>query len=189
MRTLHYCLAAVLVLLCGSARAAAILNFSGGNGTPLTLTLSQPVAYTITSSTPTLNGPWFVFQNVGNVFGGGFDSGSSTITYSINGGSAQSLTSLANNLTPNPTDLTILGTQTGATAGDIVRLNAGTFTTNGNVAVAPPTNGSYDTFVIDNNGTQHSGLGVTVPEPQSAALLAMGLLFRRRRGRKSHWGN
>ncbi len=190
MRTLLYYLVAVLVLLCGSARAGVIVSFSGGNGTPITLTLPQPVDYAITSSTPTLSGPYFVFQNVGNIFAGGFDNaGSSTITYSVNGGPAQSLTSLANNQAPNPIDLTILGTQTGATVGNIVRLNAGTFTSSVNVAAAPPMNGSYDTFVVDNNGAQHSGLGVSVPEPQSAVILAsgaMGLMFGRRRGPKSH---
>lgn len=189
MKPLFYYLAALLILPCGSARGAAILSFSGGNGTPLKLTLAAPVAYTITSSTPALSGPYFVFQNVGNVFAGGFDSaGSSTLTYSVDGGPPQSLTSLGNNLTPNPVDLTSLGTQTGATVGSIVRLNAGTFTSSVNVAAAPPLNGSYNTFVIDNNGAAHSGFGVTVPEPQSALLLAsgaVGLLLRPGGRRKS----
>ncbi len=188
MKTSLSSVVALLVLGAATARGQAILSFSGGLGTPITLTLSQSVAYTITSSTPTLNGPYFVLQNGGNIFAGGFDTGISTITYSINGGPAQSLNSLANNLTLNPSDLTFLGTQTGATMGSIVLLNAGTFTTSINIASPPPANGSFNTFVIDNNGSPHSGFGVGVPEPYPTALLAsgaMGLFVALRRGRKS----
>ncbi len=155
---------------------------------PLYSHLTQTVTYVITSSTPALSGPYFVFQNVGNIFAGGFASGSGTITYSINSGPNQALTALGNNLTPSVNDLTIVGTQTGATVNNIVRLNAGTFTTSGNVAAAPPSNGSFNTFIIDNNGMQHSGFGVAVPEPKSAMLLlsgGLGLLFLMRSARRS----
>ncbi|MDQ2945702.1 MAG: hypothetical protein M3Y27_07140 [Acidobacteriota bacterium] len=84
----------VLTALLGStgrARAQADLTFSGGNNTPFVLTLNAPVRYAITANGANGISPFFIFQGVGDVFGGLFPGVSGSITFSINGGSAQSI--------------------------------------------------------------------------------------------------
>jgi hypothetical protein len=54
---------ATLATLPQRASAQANLTFSGGSGSPITLTLTSPVSYTMTAtSTPGL-APWFVFYS------------------------------------------------------------------------------------------------------------------------------
>ena len=71
------------------AHAQADLTFSGGNGAPLSLTLNAPVTYLVMTA-PDGTASFFVFQGVGNIFGGGQigDTVSSTITFTINVGAA-----------------------------------------------------------------------------------------------------
>src|SRR5688500_5438005 len=70
--------------LAPAARAALVpMSFSGGSGSPLTITLSEPVGYTVTA--PPFIGVLFDFKRVGNVFGGTLNV-SGTITYTVNGG-------------------------------------------------------------------------------------------------------
>lgn len=180
---------AALVFVSGSAHGQASLTFSGGNGSPFSLTLNQPIEFLITTSLPAANGPYFVFQNVGNL--GSLGAVSGTITFTINGGPSQTINSMQSGIAGGaigPNDVFIFGTATSANAGDAVRLLAGTLTTTGNVAAAPPSNGIYNAIVTDNDGTQHSGFGVAVPEPQSGVLLLVGglsLLFLARTAQRS----
>jgi hypothetical protein len=76
--------AATFVLVSGSARGQANLTFSGGNGSPLSLTLSQPVVYTITTGFSV--GPFFIFQNVGDLFHHMGPAVVGNIGFTINGG-------------------------------------------------------------------------------------------------------
>lgn len=179
-----------LLLLGTSAQGQANLTFSGGSGSPFTLTLTQPVTYTVLTSAGT--SPIFLFDGVGNVFGGGGDAVTGSITYTINGGSPQTINLMASGVTAGsiaPDDLYFYGAFLGVTAGDVVILNAGSVTTNGNVAGAAPLGGAYNTFIIDgSNGNQVSGPGTAVPEPEAIALAVFGgivalLVSRKRRAR------
>ena len=182
--------AAAFVLVSGSARGQANLTFSGGNGSPLSLTLNQPVVYTITTGFSV--GPFFIFQNVGNPFNGmGGDSPRGTISFTINGGASQEIYTMNSGVNVGVVtadDLVIFGNEPGANAGDVILLSAGTLTTSGNIQAPPPPNGSYTTFIADGSGNLVSTNGIAVPEPQSAALLVaggLGFLFLMRRPRRS----
>jgi hypothetical protein len=178
---------AVCLLLAGplapAAHAASIpLTFTGGSGSPLTITLAQPATYTVATA-PT-GGSLFDFKGVGNVFGGAVNV-SGTMTYTINGGAPISINVGSTN-TPAGTiavnDLLLNKNPVpgGAALGDVFVLSPGSVTTAVNVSSAAPANGSYPATLVDPNGNQ---IAVGVPEPASLSLLAVGglaLLARRR---------
>ncbi len=169
------CLLAVSAFLVGSAHGQANLTITGGNGSPFTFTLAQAVTYTVTATTPLA--PLPVFANVGNIFGNSYPAVSGTITFSVNGGPATTLT-VANSgfvggaLTAN--DLYFYGNRPGVTSGDTVVVTAGSLTTDSSFAQPPPASGTFTTFLVDDNGNRVSLNGTSVPEPGSLALLAMG---------------
>jgi hypothetical protein len=94
-------LASLLALALPSASAVPV-TFSGGPGTPLSMTLQLPVTYTITAdyvgsggfivtkggSPVAVNFPiLFVFEDTGNFFGGSGSAGAtSDINFTINAG-------------------------------------------------------------------------------------------------------
>ena len=173
-------------LLVGSlapAHAAAILlNFSGGSGSPLTITLAQPVTYTIDVA-PT-GGILFDFESVANLFGGTVNL-SGTMTYTINGGTPISIDRFSNGTTGGTiaaTDFVLFKQPASAAAlGNVVVLSPGTLTTAINIAAAAPASGSYSAILVDQTGTQ---VAVGVPEPAAISLLVFGglcCLARRRR--------
>jgi hypothetical protein len=156
-----------LAIYIPAAQAQANLTFSGGNGNPLSISLQQPVSYTINNSQCALStsGPIFLFDEAGNPFGSGVLL-NGTITFSVNAGAAQPITNansgvIAGNVTPN--DLFIYGQLQSVPNGSIVTLSAGTVTTTGNVAAAPPANGSFTTFIVDGNtGNRCSANGIAL---------------------------
>ena len=177
-------LSAFALLLCAApaANAQANLSFTGGSGTPLTLLLSNPVTYTVTT-TNNNGAPFFLFKNTGNPFNN-FFSVTGTITFSINGGANQTITdavSGGNAGVLNPNDIYIFGPFPGVTVNDIVTLSSGTLTTTGNIAAAAPASGSFTTFITSNNTSQLSSNGVAgpaaaAPEPGTLPLLGMGII-------------
>lgn len=180
MKRLLLTIAAVAAPLC-SASGQANLSFSGGNGGLLTIGLSAPVQYTITSL-PIAGAPLFVFTGAGNLFST-LPSFTGSINYSINGVGAYALTQIGSNesVAPtSPTDIYFFGTFQPLVLNDVVRLNAGTLTSVANFSFAPPTSGAYATFIVDDHGKLLSnpgvGVGTVVPEPASFALMAVGLL-------------
>ena len=163
------------------ACAQAQLTFSGGLGTPLTLTLNAPVVYAITRVGVASSSPFFIFQGVGNVFNTYFPNVTSTLTFTINGGSAQTIDSAGSGFATGSiasTDAIVYGTQPGLAVGDTVVLGAGTLTTVGNYAGAPPAGGSFQTFITDGPGNKLDAVnGVSaVPEPSAWTLLGTGTL-------------
>ena len=158
------------------AQAQAVLSFSGGSGTPLTITLSQPLTFTITTAETTL--PYFTFKNVGNVFGSETGDGvTGNITYEINAGGALTFAAAGSDYTGGDTAPTDLSLQSSANSsfvvGDVVTLSAGTETTNDNFAATAPAGGSFTAFIADEAGYSISTDGV--PEPSTWALLGLGV--------------
>lgn len=185
-RYLLLTVAALILLGTLSAQAQSNLSFLGGNGGALELTIDAPIVYQIITA-PVGQVPFFLFQNVGNVFMGGnpFPKNSGvtgSITFTINGGSPFVVNVAGSGFARNDTTTNDLYLYYGSFAnvpalnvGDTLLLQSGTLTTTTNVAQAPPANGSYSTFVIDGDGTRRSTYGLaTVPEPSTWTLLLIG---------------
>ena len=171
-----YSLAVVALLASAStAKAQANLSFAGGNNTPFVLTLNGTVSYMINRAL-TGNAPFFVFKNVGNPLGSQ-RSVTGSISYSVNGGPLQMITTANSGAavgTIGANDLFFFGPFSGLVLNDVVTLFAGTFTTNSNVVGAPPAGGSFLTFLTDSNGVVVSTAGAPVPEPTTWALFGLG---------------
>ena len=172
-----------------STHAQVNLTFSGGLGTPLVLTLSAPVVYTIIVAEQQ-SGPVFIFRGADPTHD--FDGlhGPTTLTFSVDGGAGlpvQTINSRANiSYYLSNNDLYLYGPNANLAVGDTVTLNPGTYTTNGNFAFAPPVSGSFITYATDQQTDVLSHPGFTVPEPGTWAMLlgvgvgALGLTLRRR---------
>ena len=73
-----------------SAHAGTVqVNFSGGSGTPLTITLPQSVSYTVTGF-PGNAGELFVFQGTGHLLSGNVGAGGS-LSFTQNAGAPSSI--------------------------------------------------------------------------------------------------
>jgi hypothetical protein len=131
------------------------VNFSGGSGGPLTITLPQAVSFTVTNDTASLSAN-FVFQGVGNVLGSSVRGAAGSMSYTTNGGSALSINSVGNfnlgGVTTN--DLTVFkNASAGVNLGDVLVLSNGSVTTTTNVSAAAPPSGLYSAIFVDVNGT------------------------------------
>ncbi len=173
-----------LAIATAPAQAQANLVFSGGNGTPLTISLTSPVTYTVTKATRGV--PYFTFDAVGlpaipnNPVASGYEFVGSW-TYSINGAAPVLLDELGTDYSGGNTtadDLFIgRGLDMRFAVGNTVTLNATTITTRVNIPGATPVSGTYHTFVGNLSGTTiaTSNAAVVVPEANSAALLGLTL--------------
>ncbi|HEX9929258.1 MAG TPA: carboxypeptidase-like regulatory domain-containing protein [Pyrinomonadaceae bacterium] len=184
---LRFLIAAVFVLaiFIPAVQAQAYLTFEGGNGAPLTITLQQTVTYTINNSNCSGGGPVFIFDGAGDPFQGLFLPVTGTITFFINGGTAQPITSAASGVTANnisPNDIFIFGAQTGAPNGSTIVLNAGTVMTTSNAAGPTPANGSYPTFITEGNGVQCSENGIATGVTAASVSISGRVLTNSRRG-------
>ncbi len=178
-----------LVIYIPAVQAQANLTFSGGNGTPLSITLLNPVTYDISNgacSDTTSTGPLFLFDEAGNPFGGTLTNFTGNITYSISGGAAQSITrgnsgTTSNNRTPN--DIFVTGSNLqDVFLGSRVVLSAGTITTTTNVAAAPPANGSFTTFIVSNTSVRCSLNGVSAPTTAATVSISGRVMTASGRG-------
>ena len=170
--------------------------YSGGNGTPLTVTLESDLQFPVTQ-TITDNGGAIIFydntafstsqafqQSISAVVSGLVLTDSRTgIIPAMTGRSYDGCASTYNNIffygyftATRTCDIQV---------GDVLTLSAGSATTLG--AFDSPTPTPSDSFVVENNyGTQiGAGTFAPVPEPSTMALAALGgaslLLFRRRK--------
>lgn len=163
-------------------RASAVpVTFSGGGGTPLTLTLSEPVTYQITRAAPTGNAPIFVLQDVAiDESGIGLYDLSGNVTFSINSGPAQfalPLTSgaLLTLVAFGAQNVYLSGSLPGVNVNDTVVISAGTLTTLTPFFAPAPANGDFNTFIADSNGNQISNLGTTNVPDTGSTLMLIGL--------------
>lgn len=179
-------LTAVLLLagpLCPAHAASVLLSFSGGSGSPLTITLAQPVTYTV--DVVPANFLFFDFENVLKIFNSTASMNiSGTMVFTINGGGPNVLDVLTNGQTEGtiaPADFILWKNGTPTVAlGDVVVLFPGTLTTTV-TSLPAPASGLYSAILVDSAGTQ---IAAGVPEPAGLSLLVVGgwcCLVRRRR--------
>lgn len=170
-----------------AAQALIPIQFSGGNGTPLTVTFPSPVLFTANEAVPSL------YFGIDGVDAGGsyIDSGlSGDLTVSYNGGSAVQIDGSQGNYSGGPLAPDNLFfwagslTSPGAAAGDTFLLSAGSFTTSSNVA-GVLTSGLYDIYITSGDAFPYDITVSSVPEPSTYALclglLGLGLAIWRRR--------
>ena len=166
----------LVALACSTTSHAqtANLTFSGGLGTPLVLTLTGTVNYTVT--TAATSGPFFIFRGVGNAVV--TQPGSGTIAFSIGGATSTNITYENSNVTTGSvtaTDFYLFASNSDNNTfavGNTVTLTGGTFTTSANFAGAPPAGGNFPTFITDGNATPITA--VPAPEPGTWAMLGLG---------------
>ena len=169
------------------ADAAVAVDITGGNGAPITVTILQPIEYTVNNGTSFW--PVFVLDGAGDFLSIATNSVTGTLSFSVNGGPEQFINRANSEFTsgvvgPDDFYFYLMNSSTQLQTGDTVVLNAGTFTTTGSFAVATPGQISIETFLMGAFGEQVSGNGVAVPEPGSALLLGLGcagMFLRRRR--------
>jgi hypothetical protein len=141
------------------------VNFSGGSGSPLTITLPQAVSFTVTNDTAGSVAD-FVFLGVGNFIGGSAGV-SGTLSYTTNGGGLLAIdragTFPLGVVTANDMSL-FKNSSPGVNLGDVLVLSSGSVTTSANISAAAPPSGLYSAIFVDINGTQ-LGVGTAVPAP------------------------
>jgi MYXO-CTERM domain-containing protein len=167
------------------AIAAVPVEFSGGNGAPISITLPYPVSFTTFDATSAF-GFAFMIQGTPDPFGNTFPTLTGDITYSVDGGGPEPLIYANSGQFVNAImgDIYFLGNEITYPTGLSVVLSAGTLTTTSNFGAAPPVSGSYEIFILRDNGSFISGPGVAVPEPAGLGLLAVAAaLGMRRRAR------
>lgn len=188
----------------GALAQTVFLQFSGGSGTPLLITWTTPITYTITGTpNPGTKDPYFVFNEVGNVFSGTQYSAPIFITAGAPTYTGVDGTFLINNVSSGenhneitPNDIKFRNVPdagvTFLTFGQEFTLSAGTLTTTINYSGAMPVDGFYSTFIVDAS-YGYLGAGAAIPEPSTYAAFAGALVLgfamwrRRRAGADSHY--
>ena len=156
--------------------AQADLTFSGGNGAPLELTLDAPVTYLVTNTpAPASSSPGFDLQGVGEIVDNDAQGLTGTITFTINGGPAQTISEFNSGINGGSlalTDVYLFGETPGVAVGDVVALDAGTLTTTEDFANLPPASGSFQTFIFDSGLNRLDAVdGISVPEPSTWVMI------------------
>lgn len=152
-----------MISLCVPASAAP--SWSGGSGTPLSLTFDQPLNFTIKNAT-TATAPFFVIQGIPLLN----SPTTGTLNYSINGGSPIFVDYLSSGFSGG--DITANDSYFYSTSGlqvlqngDTITLNPGTLTTTSNFAGTAPTETVFGNFLFDNFGETISDIVSSVPIP------------------------
>lgn len=171
---------------CRGALIPFQVNFSGGNGSPVTITLPQALTTTVTNTAPNV-GPFFVIQGVN--WGGGAISVSTTLSYTIDGTSPVPINAMSGGA--GGVDLRLfqenLNDWVSLNVNDVLVLSSGTMTTQASFSGPAPASGLYTGILVDKDGNQQ-GVLAPVPEPSSLCLIAVAvpLLLTRRRSRTTN---
>ncbi len=180
-------LAATVATLFLTASAYAVdpiadLTFTGGEGSPLSVTLNLPLSFLITTAGDA--SPVLIFQGVGNLFGQGGIDVTGDITFSINGGDPQNLDSAGSGFPDgafHANDLYFYGNLSSLAVNNTVVISAGTLTTTGDFGELAPASGLYSAILADAASSNQISDGLEpVPEPATwatAGLIAVTLLW------------
>lgn len=188
-------LALAVSFLALPSQAAIVLsgNFQTGTPTP-TLEITEDIEFEITNSSIVaflIFDQWTISDGVGVAVQ---DNPTQSVFYSLNGNPDASdvignltdnFTSTAGAVTPGD-GLLRFNSGIAVTSGDTLTIRAGTYTFESNADFNPLLNDytfTGDVFLINSSATQISNI-VSVPEPSSVGLLAVGmaaLLVRRRK--------
>ncbi len=176
-------------LLSATADAAIALEFSGGSGAPLSITIVEPVMFMVNVPQGVSGSPAFLIEDIGEIFAGFTNAGvSGNDTFTVNNGAPVTMATFFGGInagTPDLNDLVMTGSMSSMAEGDVIILSAGTLTTNAAVAAAAPTAGDYNMYFYDMETMLRAGTdGTTVPEPSAAVLAGLagaGIALRRRR--------
>jgi len=167
-------------VLCFSKLSATYITFSGGNGSPLTITFPSSVTFNVTGNSITSG--IYVIRGLGLSGSSIYGSVSSTVNISKNGGSSlgvpDSISSLYGNSDLQSTDVYFYlfsAVYQSVVSGDTFVLTAGSITTGGNYAAAPPANGDYTMFLSDNYGHKISNF-LSSPPVITSSTVAQGSL-------------
>lgn len=176
-----------LLLLANVAYSSSLvpIEFSGGGGTPLTITILQDIEYTRTiSGTDT---------DVAIVFtGAGFTTGSFTLNSPVNfllNSTPATYNRLGSGYVSNDIslgDFYFFGSPTGVglSQGDTIHLSAGSYSTSVSYSGGTPANGSYNSFIANTAGV-NVATASAIPEPGSYVLIlglaSAGCLILRRK--------
>jgi hypothetical protein len=131
------------------------MYFSGGSGSPLTITLPYAISFTVTNDTSAINAV-FVFKGVGT-FLGGITGAAGSLGYTTNGASPLAINSTGNiSLGAATTNDMVLFKMAspGVALNVVLGLSSGAATTTTNITAAAPPSGLYSAIFIDINGTQ-----------------------------------
>lgn len=182
--------ASLLALACPTlshASTSVYLDFEGGSGSQLSITIGTQLQWTIDENNVD-GGCYFMIHDAGDILGNTTANLTATNNFNINGEDTYNFWRLRSGLVYNyatANDLYFYA-QDGTfhlSEGDVVTLTSGTLTTTTNVASAAPADGYYDIDIFDNEVNLIS----TVPEPSlyaSGAGIASLLLVTAARRRK-----
>lgn len=187
--------AITLAALTEGANATIMVNFSGGNNSPLTVTFPEAIKFELTKN---FSNTAMIGIDLGQTPNWGFGSSvGATANFTVKEQENMLFSGTSPNWSPYSnigvgfeaagffaiSGIRVFG---GSAGGSVTLAENFSITTNTNESLATPTSGNYNVYIIDSNlALQTSAATVApVPEPSSALLLGLGslsLLARRKR--------
>ena len=173
-------LALLLLSIClTSLKGSVFVTFSGGNGTQLSVTFSNPINFELTATPQTGNLLGILIQDVGaSDFDNDLSAHTGTLTLEGQTSSTDGQMgggALAGQI--NADDIVIgFNSSFSVTSGQTITASAGTRTTNNNISLgAAPANGNYNVVIVDPfDSSIISNAGTAVPEGEHTVLILSG---------------